>query len=98
MTDIVLFRQRSRVNLYELAKATSIDFWNQPGDRFPRCALCGQVCYSPPEAHHFIIPRSYGVTVNKWWNLVPLHAACHRRAHAGRRDELIMLFLARLSD
>ena len=78
---------------YYLNKLTSIRFWAY-GNRLPKeamgwCPWCQGFFFTAPSAHHLVIPRNYGVRVDSWWNLVPLHEECHKAAHAGGRDQLI---------
>ncbi|NIV33115.1 MAG: hypothetical protein GWN58_27800 [Anaerolineae bacterium] len=43
------------------------------------CCVCGRWFIGPehPEAHHGIIPRNRGKTINEWWNLFPTCRYCH---------------------
>lgn len=67
------------------AKLESIRFWKQginglPWNVHSVCCVCGKWFTTPgdgPHAHHGIIPRNRGVTVNLWWNLFPACPHCH---------------------
>jgi len=81
---------------YRQNKADMYDLWRDPATSLVRC-VCGGLCYSPPQMHHLIVPRNYGVTINEVWNCVPVHATCHDRAHAGARDEFVANLIVRLA-
>lgn len=68
---------------YLEAKQESIKFWLRGESVMPYvhavCCVCGRWFIGPawPEAHHGIIPRNRGATINEWWNLFPTCRYCH---------------------
>lgn len=86
------------MNLYRVVKAETIDAWSPPHQRATgthgRCPVCDSYFYSAPDLHHLLVPRNYGVTLNVWWNCVPLHhGSCHERAHGSARPALLIELL-----
>lgn len=86
--------------LYNDGRLLSMEFYKQPGDRYPRCAWpgCRKPMTSAVDAHHFIVPRNHGRVINAPWNLASLHPGhCHLTlAHGSGREALIRYFYARL--
>jgi hypothetical protein len=83
--------------VYRVQKAIAIAFWAKgkdlPPGVFGVCAVDGTHLHrgQVPAAHHAIIRRSAGVTINDWQNLLPVCSeGCHHAIENDAKNKEVM--------